>query len=86
MMGGMMEAGIYWWLFAGSAILVVIGIILLLAWLFSRATREETALVILQRRYAQGEIGPDEYARVRSDLLPNASEPAGDMENKENTG
>lgn len=86
-----MGSGIYWWLFAGSVIVVIAGIILLLAWLFgriasrTRAASEETPLAILQRRYAQGEIGPDEYARVRLDLLPNASDPAGKMENKENT-
>ncbi len=84
-----MGSGIYWWLFAGSVIVVITGIVLLLAWLFGRSasrarvTSEETPLVILQRRYAQGEIGPDEYARVRSDLLSNASAPAGNKENTE---
>lgn len=83
---GMMGSGIYWWLLAGSAILVVIGVILLVAWLFGRTrTSQDTPLAILQRRYAQGEIGPDEYARIRSDLLPNASGPAWNKDNQENT-
>ena len=30
---------------------------------------EEKPLTILQRRYARGEIGPEEYERIRSDLL-----------------
>ena len=30
---------------------------------------QEAPLAILQRRYARGEIGPDEYERIRSDLL-----------------
>lgn len=81
----MMGSGVYWWLLAGSAILLVIGIILLVAWLFGRTASEETPLAILQRRYAQGEISPDEYARIRSDLLPDASGPAWNKDDKENT-
>lgn len=32
-------------------------------------TGQEAPLAILQRRYARGEIGPDEYECIRSDLL-----------------
>ncbi len=67
---------------AGSEILVVLtgllgilGGILLLTWSVrrvrneSRTTRDGVPLAILQRRYARGEIGSEEYERVRSDLL-----------------
>ena len=82
MMNYMMGFGL---LMLVSVALVVIGIILLVAWLIRRSSgtannsttspgpgvnpSQEAPLAILQRRYASGEIGPDEYERIRSDLL-----------------
>jgi uncharacterized membrane protein len=78
-MGGMMgQAGpMMWpgWLMVISWLLLAIGIIVLLVWAIRRPADRETGvaeqapLSILQRRYANGEIGPEEYERVRSDLL-----------------
>jgi uncharacterized membrane protein len=51
------------------------GIILLVVWGVRRLENrgsgddDERPLAILQRRYAGGEIGPEEYERIRSDLL-----------------
>lgn len=82
MMNYMMGFGL---LMVVSVILVVIGITLLLVWLARRSSRgssnfittpgagagptQEAPLAILQRRYALGEIGPEEYEQIRSDLL-----------------
>lgn len=61
------------WLAAPSALLVAVGVGLLLAWAARRPSDGPTAggdtpLGILQRRYARGEIGRDDYERVRGDL------------------
>lgn len=37
----------------------------------------EPPLVILQRRYALGEVGPDEYERIRAALVRDVSPPSG---------
>ena len=75
--GGMMWLGLLMMVFG---LLVFAGIILLGVWAVMRltgreqgpsrgtATPPEDPLVILQRRYARGEIGRDEYERIRSDL------------------
>ena len=79
MMGGMMgQSGSMTWtgVVAVSWLLVVAGIVLLLIWGIRRignrsmGAADEAPLMILQRRYARGEIGPDEYERIRADLLP----------------
>lgn len=78
MMGGMMgQSGPMTWtgVVAVSWLLVVAGIVLLLIWGIRRignrgmGAADEAPLMILQRRYARGEIGPDEYERIRADLL-----------------
>jgi putative membrane protein len=75
--GGMMWLGL---LMMVVGLLVFAGIILLAVWAVTRltgrehgpssgtATTPEDPLVILQRRYARGEIGRDDYERIRSDL------------------
>ena len=75
--GGMMWLGL---LMMVVGLLVFAGIILLAVWAVTRltssergrssgtATSAEDPLVILQRRYARGEIGHDDYERIRSDL------------------
>jgi putative membrane protein len=71
-MGPMMGSG---WLMLLFWLLVVIGVILLVTWAVRRLASQETGagaeapLDILQRRYARGEIGREEYERVRGDLL-----------------
>jgi uncharacterized membrane protein len=55
--------------------LVAVGIILLVVWGVRRLDNQasgaddETPLAILQRCYARGEIGSEEYKRIRSDLM-----------------
>jgi len=75
--GGMMWLGL---LMMVLGLLIFAGIILLAVWAVTRLTSSERSrssvpassaedpLVILQRRYARGEIGRDDYERIRSDL------------------
>ena len=75
--GGMMWLGLLMMVFG---LLIFAGIILLAIWAVTRLTSSERGrsresansaedpLVILQRRYARGEIGRDDYERIRSDL------------------
>jgi len=75
--GGMMWLGL---LMMVLGLLIFAGIILLAVWAVTRLTSSEHSrssvpassaedpLVILQRRYARGEIGRDDYERIRSDL------------------
>ena len=58
--------GIFW-------LLVVAGIIVLIVWLVNRTRtpgegRADTALDILRQRYARGEIGQEEYERLKREL------------------
>ncbi len=55
--------------------LVIVGLILLIRWL-SRATRagkppgmEESAMDILKKRYARGEINKEEFEQKKRDIL-----------------
>ena len=62
------------WLMVAFWLLVAVGIVLLLVWGARRlgprrARPEDEPLATLQRRDARGEIGPEEYERIRSDLL-----------------
>ena len=55
---------------------LIVGVVLLVRWLItatggsggSGARAEETALDVLKRRYAAGEITAEEYARMRQEL------------------
>lgn len=59
---GFLHMGLWW-------ILLILGIVVLLKWLFS-GTRSpgEQALQILRERYARGDIGKDEFEQKRRDL------------------
>lgn len=65
--GWMLAHGIFW-------LLLIAGIVLLIGWLLqarSSASREqasESALEILEKRYARGEITRDEFERMKRDL------------------
>jgi putative membrane protein len=67
----MMFMGGFFWL------LILIGIVLLAVWLFSGkrsssvhggGTAEETPLAILKKRYARGEVSPEDYERMKREL------------------
>jgi putative membrane protein len=54
-------------------VLIVVGIIMLFGWLRKGKMTEfsgqrETPLDVLKRRYAQGEIGKDEFDRMKKDI------------------
>lgn len=53
--------------------LVLAGLVLLIRWLWVQArpapTGDESALGILKRRYARGEITREEFEAIRRDLL-----------------
>lgn len=79
MMGNQMMYGLYgggMWMFFHFLfwLLVVIGVILLIVWVVRQTSgREggrggETALDILKKRYARGEISKEEYERMKDDL------------------
>lgn len=80
--GGMLWFGIVMMIFG---LLVFAGIILLAIWAIARFTGSDRLrpsnassspddpLTILQRRYARGEIGRDDYERIRSDLKGSGS-------------
>lgn len=66
--------GMGWWMVVGSVWFVLFwGVVV---WLFfsivpksgGGAGTEETALEILKRRYARGEISKDDFDRMRQDL------------------
>jgi len=78
-MGNQMMYGLYgggMWMFFHFLfwLLVVIGVILLIVWAVRRTSRqehrwdEETALDILKKRYARGEINKEEYETMKKDL------------------
>lgn len=70
--GGMMGLG---WLMMLIPLLLILGLVLLVVWLIRRpveptsASDTEPPLRILQRRYARGEIGREDYEQLRADLL-----------------
>ena len=70
--GGMSWFGMIW--MALFWILIVLGIVVLIRWLMRsdsgrRARMEESALEILKRRYAKGEIDKEEFEEKRRDLV-----------------
>ncbi|MDL5503872.1 MAG: SHOCT domain-containing protein, partial [Candidatus Methanoperedens sp.] len=68
---GMMSGG-YWILVLIFWILVIIGLVLLIKYLWGggRTKRgEESALEILKKKYARGEISKEEFEEKKKDLL-----------------
>lgn len=50
-------------------VLVIVGIATLIKWMAtSSVSRDQTPLEILKTRYARGEIGKEEYERMRREL------------------
>lgn len=56
-------------------IIVIVGIVFVVRWVLEQTTtrqgghREDSALDILKKRYARGEINKEEYEEKRKDLL-----------------
>ena len=72
----MMDGGMGIWMLLNTVfwILVIIGIVLLVIWVVRRASVsertkvEESALEILKKRYARGEITKEEYEEKKRDI------------------
>lgn len=56
---------VLWW------VLIVLGIVVLVKWLFSGTGRAggARAIEVLKERYARGEIGKDEFEQKKRDLF-----------------
>jgi putative membrane protein len=56
----------------GFWVLVIAGVVLLVKWIGSASDRSgrlrETALEVLKKRYAKGEIGREEFEQKKRDL------------------
>lgn len=68
-MGGWMLLGVIFW------ILLIAGAVLLVVWAVQKAAgsgagrTEESALEILRKRYARGEISKEEFEEKKRDLM-----------------
>ena len=65
MMGfGMLFMALFW-------IVLIVGVVLALKWLIGQdgARREDSALEILKKRYARGELNKQEFEERKRDLL-----------------
>lgn len=57
------------------SILLIVGVVLLVVWIVRKAARDgrghgaESALDILKKRYAQGEITKEEFDKMKKDIL-----------------
>lgn len=77
MNGGMMGGGMGLWMLFNTIfwILVIVGIVLLVVWAVQRGTgggadrTEETALEILKKRYARGEMSREEFEEKKRHIL-----------------
>ena len=63
-----------WWLMLLFWILVIAGVVLLVRWLAEQArskgaASEESALEILKKRYAKGEIDKEEFEAKKRDVM-----------------
>ncbi len=62
--GGMIMMVLFW-------IVVVVGIVALIKWLFSQSPGKrssQSALEILRKRYARGEITKEEFENMKKDI------------------
>ncbi|PWB56478.1 MAG: hypothetical protein C3F06_01240 [Candidatus Methanoperedenaceae archaeon] len=64
-----MMGGGYWILGLIFWVLVIIGLALLIKYLWEGKRGEESALEILKKKYARGEISKEEFEEKKKDLL-----------------
>lgn len=67
---GWLGHGFGWLIMLLAWVLVVVGIVALIKWMTTSSTPrgEQTPMEILKARYARGEIGKEEYERMRREL------------------
>jgi len=66
----------YGWIYMLLGTLFIVGVVLLIVWMVRQSgagstgssNREETALDILKKRYAKGEIDIEEFERMKRDI------------------
>ena len=66
----------YGWIYMLLGMLLIAGIVLLIVWLVRQSSagsagssnREETAMDILKKRYAKGEIDKEEFEQMKRDI------------------
>lgn len=73
MMGFGTGSGLLGWIFMALWwVLVILGLVMLVRWLASSGSEdnasERSALDILKKRYAKGEISEDDFARMKEDI------------------
>jgi len=67
------------WLDLAGVFLIILGSALVMVWAFRQVVNpnhqnnEQPPLLLLQRRYARGEIGAEDFNRMRADLLQDRS-------------
>ena len=61
--------GVGWLFMIIFWVLVIMGIVYIIKMIAGGGKKEETALDILKKRYAKGEITKDEYDRMTEDLM-----------------
>ncbi len=64
--GSMSGWGILIWIFW---ILVIVGLALLINYLLERRGGQESALEVLKKRYARGEITEEEFEKKKKDII-----------------
>jgi putative membrane protein len=77
MSNGVWGGGMGIWMLLGTAfwILLIVGIVLLVVWAIQKSKgagtgrTEDSALEILKKRYARGEISKEEFEEKKRDLL-----------------
>lgn len=75
--GRMLGGGMGWWMLFSVMfwILVIVGIVLLAVWAVQKGTgggagsTEESALEILKKRYARGEISKEEFEEKKRHIV-----------------
>jgi putative membrane protein len=72
---GMMWGFGWWWMMI-FWIVAIVGLILLIKWIFEKGRTDrgtsqtgESALDILKKRYAKGEINKEEFEQKKKDLI-----------------
>ena len=69
-------AGLWGIIWVTGWVIIIIVLIFFIKWLAQQSKseskeKEETAIEILKKRYARGEINKEEFERIKKDLIAN---------------